>query len=133
MLYQVFHKPEKVTNLETDTGETGETVKQTKTVTKATLSAAKASKILGTSIQALLTEGLVTQTLDESETATALRQPIQQQIAVHQAQQTGVHKYSKEILAVQEIFPLSDSLKCFFFNFLMKNINLFILRQLKVT
>ena len=88
----VIHKPEHVAILETDKGETAETAKQIKALTKATLSAAKASKVLGTSVQALSTEGLVTQTMDEAETAQTLRQPLLQQIAVHQAKQTGVHK-----------------------------------------
>ena len=58
------------------------------------MSAAKASKVLGTSVQALSTQGLVTQTMDEAETAQTLRQPLQQQLAVQQAKQTGVHKYT---------------------------------------
>ena len=55
------------------------------------MSAAKASKIVGTSIEALTAQGLVTPAMDGSETATTLKQPKQQQMALHRAQLTGVH------------------------------------------
>ena len=69
-----------------------EKVKEGKVESKIKLSATKSAKLVGSHTESMSVEGLSAQSLkDDEEKAKTLREPVQDELALQHAKQTGVH------------------------------------------
>ena len=94
---QVLHKAEQLETLETELDQkTLEKVREGKVESKIKLSATKSAKQVGSHTESMSVEGFVSQSLkDDEEQAKTVREPVQDELAVQHAKQTGVHNICK--------------------------------------
>ncbi len=76
-----------------------ENVREGKVESKIKLSATKSAKQVGSHTESISVEGFVSQSLkDNEEQAKTVREPVQDELAVQHAKQTGVHNICKKNL-----------------------------------